>query len=60
MIRFSEEGFIPSNRLINALKKEKYLFEIYPKSNFKKILEEPKKKFFNSEYTSTLKKLSGL
>ena len=58
VIRFSEKGFTPSNRLINALKKEKYLFEIYPKSIFKKILEEPKKKFFNSEYTSTLKKLS--
>ena len=58
MIKFSKQGFIPSNRLKNALKKEKYLFEINPSSIFQNILKHPKKKFFNQEYTNTLEKIS--
>ena len=58
VIKFSNEGFIPSNRLINALKKEKFLFKIYPDSIFKQIYEEPKQKFVNKDYTNTLIEVS--
>ncbi|MBD23197.1 MAG: hypothetical protein CL572_06005 [Alphaproteobacteria bacterium] len=57
-IEFSKKGFIPSPRLINALKKEKYLFRLNPNSIYKKIINNPKKKFFNEEYTNTLKTIS--
>ena len=42
-LEFSEEGFIPSPRLINALQKEKYLFKLNQNSIYKKILLDPKK-----------------
>ena len=43
VIKFSEKGFFPSPRLINALKKEKHLFKLNPNSVFKQILKHPKK-----------------
>ena len=58
VIKLSSNGFIPPNRLINALKKEKYLFEISPNSIFKEIKSNPDKKFFNENFTKTLKKIS--
>ena len=58
VVEFSEKGFLPSPRLINALKKEKYLFKFNKDSIYKKILNNPKKKFINQEYTDTLKTIS--
>ncbi len=58
VINLSSNGFVPPNRLINALEKEKFLFDLYPNSIFKQILKNPKKKFFNNNYTKTLKKIS--
>ena len=58
VIKFSRQGFVPSNRLKNALKKEKFLFEINPSTIFKNIIKNPEKKFFNHQYTKTLKKIS--
>lgn len=58
VIDLSNNGFFPPNRLINALKKEKFLFKIYPNSIFRKILESPEKIFFNDQYTETLEKIS--
>ena len=59
VIEFSEDGFIPSPRLINALQKEKYLFKLNHNSIYKKILLDPKKEFVNKEYTNTLKIISN-
>ncbi len=58
VIKLSTNGFIPPNRLINALKKEKFLFKVYPDSIFRKISENPKENFLNDEYTKTLKKIA--
>ncbi len=58
VIKLSSDGFIPPNRLINALKKEKYLFELSPNSIYKEVRSNPDKKFFNKSYTKTLKKIS--
>ncbi len=55
---FSEKGFIPSPRLINALEKEKFLFKLNKDSIYENIVTNPKKKFFNPEYTNTLKIIS--
>ena len=57
-IEFSEKGFIPSPRLINALEKEKFLFKLNKDSIYENIITNPKKKFFNPEYTNTLKTIS--
>ena len=57
-IEFSEKGFIPSPRLINALEKEKFLFKLNKDSIYENIIANPKKKFFNPEYTNTLKTIS--
>ena len=45
VINLAREGFIPPKRLVSALKKEKYLFEVEPNSKFKEILDNPKKSF---------------
>ncbi len=58
VINLSDKGFLPPNRLINALRKEKFLFKIYPDSIFKKIIQDTNKKFLNPEYTLTLKEIS--
>ena len=58
VISFSDKGFLPPNRLINALKKEKFLFKIYPHSIFKQIIQDTNKKFLNPAYTVTLKEIS--
>ena len=58
VIEFSKRGFIPSPRLINALQKEKFLFKINNDSIYQKIISHPKKRFFNPEYTNTLKTIS--
>ena len=57
-IEFSEKGFIPSPRLINALEKEKFLFKVNKNSIYENIIANPEKKFFNPEYTNTLKTIS--
>lgn len=58
VIELSSNGFIPPNRLISALKKEKFLFSIYPDIIFKKINENPKQRFVNFNYTKTLREIS--
>ena len=58
VINLAREGFIPPKRLISALKKEKYLFEVEPNSKFKEILNNPNEKFFNLDYANTLEKIS--
>ena len=58
VIEFSDKGFIPSERLINAIKKERFFFDLYPSSLFKNIIKNPKKKIFNDDYTKTLKLIS--
>ena len=58
VIEFSKNGFIPSARLINAINKERFFFDIYPNSIFKNIITDPKKKFYNDDYTETLKLIS--
>ena len=57
-IDFSEKGFFPSPRLINALKKEKHLFQLNQNSIYKKILVNPEEKFINKDYNKTLKTIS--
>ena len=52
VIEFSSNGFLPPDRLINAVNKEKYLFSIYPDSIYKSIKTNPKKNFLT---TITLK-----
>ncbi len=56
--KFSESGFNPPKRLINAINKEKFFFDLYPDSIFKKIKVYPERKFRNDEYTQTLRKIS--
>ena len=58
VISLAREGFIPPKRLVSALKKEKYLFEVEPNSKFKEILNNPNEKFFNLDYANTLEKIS--
>ena len=58
VIKLAREGFIPPKRLISALKKEKYLFDVDSHSEFKKILINPKEKFLNLDYANTLEKIS--
>ena len=58
VINLSKEGFFPPKRLLSALKKEKFFFNLYPNSNFKKIISDPDKKFKNASYTKTLEKIS--
>ena len=58
VINLAREGFIPPKRLVSALKKEKYLFEVEPYSKFKEILNNPNEKFFNLDYANTLEKIS--
>ncbi|MBS91822.1 MAG: hypothetical protein CMM95_02055 [Rickettsiales bacterium] len=58
VIELSKNGFLPPDRLINALKKERFFFKENPDSLFKNILLNPKKKVFNHEYTKTLNVIS--
>ena len=44
--------------MINALKKEKYLFQLNQNSIYKKILVNPEEKFINKDYNKTLKTIS--
>ena len=57
VIDLAEKGFHPPPRLLNALNKDKFLFNI--NKNFY-LMELPtiKKKIFNHEYSKTLKKIS--
>ena len=57
-INLSEKGFIPPKRLINALKNERFFFQLYPNSKFKEIINSPKRKFKNLPYAKTLKEIS--
>ena len=54
VIELSKNGFIPPERLLNALKKDKFLLKKNPDSFFNKILLNPEKKVFNKAYTKTL------
>ena len=54
----AEDGFIPPPRLLNAIKKERFLFKTNENSIFKKILKEPEKKFYNYAYANLIKKIS--
>ncbi len=58
VISIADEGFIPPNRLKNALKKEKYLFQLYPNSIFKNIKKNPNSIFKNKDYAETLRIIS--
>ena len=58
VIELSSNGFFPPGRLINAVNKEKYLFSVYPNSIFKRVRTNPQEKFFNNDYTKTLKAIS--
>ena len=58
VIEFSESGFYPPKRLINAINKEKFFFDLYPNSILKKIKIYPERKFINDRYTKTLKQIS--
>ena len=57
VLEFSRKGFIPPNRLINALEKEKHLFKIDPNSIYANM--EKNKIFHNDQYSKTLEKLSN-
>ncbi len=57
VIELSKNGFIPPNRLLNALEKDSFLKK-NPNSFFNKILLSPKKKVFNKAYTKTLTTIS--
>ena len=52
----SEKGFRPPNRLKGALKKEKYLFDIEPKSLFNQIKNNPEKTLLITNIRKHLKK----
>ena len=47
-----------ADALINALEKEKFLFKVNKNSIYENIIANPEKKFFNPEYTNTLKTIS--
>ena len=58
-IKLSKKGFYAPPRLINAINKEKYLWELNNESPlFKKIKNNPKKLIHNNAYTETLIKIS--
>lgn len=59
VLELSYKGFVPPNRLVNALKKEKYLFEINPKSIYRSVLIDKSKIFHNHKYSETLEKVSS-
>ena len=58
VVELSMNGFIPPKRLLNALKKERFLFSITPDSIFASVKKNPKKKFINKDYTKTLNDIS--
>ena len=58
VVELSVDGFIPPKRLLNALKKERFLFSIYPNSIFARVKKNPEKKFINKDYTRTLNDIS--
>ena len=58
VIKFTEDGFLPPRRLLNALKKDKFFLKKNSNSSFKKILENPNTKFVNNDYAESLKTIS--
>ena len=58
VIDLAEKGFHPPPRLLNALNKDKFLFNINKNFLFNGVTNNPKKKVFNHEYSKTLKKIS--
>ena len=58
VIKFTEDGFLPPRRLLNALKKDKFFLKKNSNSSFKKILENPNTKFVNNHYAESLKTIS--
>ncbi len=58
-IKLASEGFIPPPRLVQSLKREKYLWKISQDNNyFRKIIRNPYQKVRNVEYEKTLRELS--
>ena len=58
-IKLAKKGFIPPNRLVKSLKKEKFLVKQNSEYDyFKKILNNPKKPITNIEYAKTLEQIS--
>jgi gamma-glutamyltranspeptidase/glutathione hydrolase len=58
VINLTDKGFYPPSRLLNALKKDKFLFNINKNHLFKEVIGNPRKKIFNYEYSKTLRKIS--
>ena len=58
VIDLADKGFRPPPRLLNALKKDKFVFNINKNFLFNGVINNPKKKIFNYEYSKTLKKIS--
>ena len=58
VIDLAEKGFHPPPRLLNALNKDKFLFNVNKNFLFNGVTNNPKKKIFNHEYSKTLKKIS--
>jgi len=58
VIDLADKGFHPPSRLLNALKKDKYLFNVNNNFLFNKVTNNPGEKVFNYEYSKTLKKIS--
>ena len=55
VVRLTDKGFYPPDRLINAVKKDKFLFKLNNDSIYKDIETNPHKKIFNKEYSKNLK-----
>ena len=58
VVRLTDKGFYPPDRLINAVKKDKFLFKLNNDSIYKDIETNPHKKIFNKEYSKTLRLIS--
>ena len=54
VVRLTDKGFYPPDRLINAVKKDKFLFKLNNDSIYKDIETNPHKKIYNKEYSKTL------
>ncbi len=58
VVKLSEDGFYPPKRLINALKKDKFINIQNKNTIFSTIINHPNRKIFNKDYTKTLKSIS--
>ncbi len=58
VIQLAKKGFIPPNRLKNAIKKDKFLFKINPNIIYNEVNDHPQKNFKNLEYAFTLEQIA--